>query len=297
MFQESSAYLFARATQSRQACRKLLKLANIISKSCYVIGDFVRFFAPTRTKDIEMELDEEFCSLVRSLVYQKEGELSEKRLKTERKIFEDSASKGWSIPPGHVRGAIDDLQEAAIRENQDVVWSAIEQTLEAFDPAFYPELGDDLYSLAESFFPESICEPHDVIQGMGFQRPFADKVQDQLRTQLELARHSSLNYLKTKIGLYVAKNRTNSQEVKSSLLASAPQAQWDLFICHASEDKGDFVSPLAAALLQKGISVWYDDFCIKWGDSIRRSIDRGLQSCKFGVVVFGCNPSPAPTEA
>lgn len=58
------------------------------------------------------------------------------------------------------------------------------------------------------------------------------------------------------------------------------------FISHASEDKDDFVRPLAHALKRRGINVWYDEFSLKVGDSLRRSIDKGLLECDFGVVVL-----------
>ncbi len=65
----------------------------------------------------------------------------------------------------------------------------------------------------------------------------------------------------------------------------APQ-EWDAFICHASEDKDDFVRPLAEGLRQNGLEVWYDEFTLKVGDSLRRAIDRGLQHSRYGVVVL-----------
>lgn len=52
--------------------------------------------------------------------------------------------------------------------------------------------------------------------------------------------------------------------------------EYDAFICHASEDKESFVRPLAKELRKKGLRVWYDEFTLKLGDSLRRSIDRGL---------------------
>jgi len=71
------------------------------------------------------------------------------------------------------------------------------------------------------------------------------------------------------------------------------QASWyDAFICHASEDKESFVRPLAHAMRQVGLNVWYDEFCLGWGDELRRSIDYGLANSKFGVVVL----SPAFLE-
>jgi hypothetical protein len=61
---------------------------------------------------------------------------------------------------------------------------------------------------------------------------------------------------------------------------------YDVFICHASEDKDDFVRPLAEALKRANVEVWYDEFSLKLGDSIRRAIDMGLRSSRFGVVVI-----------
>lgn len=58
------------------------------------------------------------------------------------------------------------------------------------------------------------------------------------------------------------------------------------FLSHASEDKDEFVRPLAHALRRRGINVWYDEFSLRPGDSLRRSIDRGLLECNFGVVVL-----------
>ena len=64
--------------------------------------------------------------------------------------------------------------------------------------------------------------------------------------------------------------------------------QYDIFIAHASEDK-DFVTPLARSLKGRGLEVWYDDFVLKVGDSLRREIDRGLAQSRYGVVVLSRN--------
>jgi hypothetical protein len=61
---------------------------------------------------------------------------------------------------------------------------------------------------------------------------------------------------------------------------------YDVFICHASEDKEPFVRPLADALRNEHVEVWYDDFSLKLGDSIRRSLDKGLSQSRFGLVVL-----------
>jgi hypothetical protein len=62
--------------------------------------------------------------------------------------------------------------------------------------------------------------------------------------------------------------------------------KWNVFICHASEDNDAFVRPLAVALRQLGVSVWYDEFSLELGDSISRSIDRGLSESAYGIVVL-----------
>ena len=62
--------------------------------------------------------------------------------------------------------------------------------------------------------------------------------------------------------------------------------QYDVFISHASEDKDSVVRPLAHALSTGGLKVWYDEFELKIGDSLRRKIDAGLANSRFGVVVL-----------
>jgi len=61
---------------------------------------------------------------------------------------------------------------------------------------------------------------------------------------------------------------------------------YDAFISHASEDKEDFVRPLAQALDEMGFDIWYDEFELKVGDSLRQSIDRGLINSNYGIVVL-----------
>lgn len=61
---------------------------------------------------------------------------------------------------------------------------------------------------------------------------------------------------------------------------------WDVFVSHASEDKGSFVNDLAVALRNAGLAVWYDDSTLTIGDSLRRSIDKGLARSRFGVVIL-----------
>jgi TIR domain len=69
------------------------------------------------------------------------------------------------------------------------------------------------------------------------------------------------------------------------LYAAGMGKMWDVFISHASEDK-DFVRPLAEVLQKSGLSVWYDEFALKVGDSLRRKIDEGLAKSRYGIVIL-----------
>lgn len=62
--------------------------------------------------------------------------------------------------------------------------------------------------------------------------------------------------------------------------------KYDVFISHASEDKNEVVRPLAHALQKRGLRVWYDEFELIIGDSLRQKIDKGLANSLFGIVVL-----------
>jgi len=61
---------------------------------------------------------------------------------------------------------------------------------------------------------------------------------------------------------------------------------YDAFISHASEDKEKVVRPLAKALDRMGFHIWYDEFELKVGDSLRQSIDKGLINSRYGIVIL-----------
>jgi len=60
----------------------------------------------------------------------------------------------------------------------------------------------------------------------------------------------------------------------------------DLFISHAGEDKEDLVRPLAETLKKFGVSIWYDEFELKLGDSLIQKIDYGLANSEYGLVAL-----------
>jgi hypothetical protein len=82
----------------------------------------------------------------------------------------------------------------------------------------------------------------------------------------------------------IKKKFNRHEEPKFSM--SSVEKEFDVFICHASEDKESFVRSLVEELITKGIAVWYDEFTLKLGDSLRKSIDKGLACSRYGIVVL-----------
>lgn len=65
--------------------------------------------------------------------------------------------------------------------------------------------------------------------------------------------------------------------------------EYDVFVSHAYEDKESFVDEFVEALRNQGLKVWYDTDKLKWGDSMREKIDKGLAKSRYGVVVLSPN--------
>jgi hypothetical protein len=61
------------------------------------------------------------------------------------------------------------------------------------------------------------------------------------------------------------------------------------FISHDSRDKDSFVRPLAAKLRSMMCPVWYDEYSLKVGHSLRESIDKGLKEAPKVILVLSPN--------
>lgn len=78
-----------------------------------------------------------------------------------------------------------------------------------------------------------------------------------------------------------------SEVAVKSVFNSESEEEYDVFVSHATEDKESFADEFVDILKQKyNLKVWYDAVSIKWGDSIRAEIDKGLKKSKFGVVIL-----------
>ena len=113
-------------------------------------------------------------------------------------------------------------------------------------------------------------------------------IETETQTRSQISKHEEFL---TQLGTPVKKEgqfnqaSQNSSEKQTSRVTEKRQQTFDVFICHASEDK-DFVNKLAGSLKGKKIAVWYDSFQIGWGDDLRPAIDNGLKNSRFGIVVF-----------
>lgn len=98
-----------------------------------------------------------------------------------------------------------------------------------------------------------------------------------LNSELEKQKILTQKILRDKSQISKAPTKIDHEEVTT---------EYDVFISHSSEDKEDFVRPLASELNSLDLKVWYDEFELKMGDSLRRSIDKGLINSRYGIVVL-----------
>jgi hypothetical protein len=61
------------------------------------------------------------------------------------------------------------------------------------------------------------------------------------------------------------------------------------FISHDSKDKIEIASPLAMQLKKLICPVWYDEYSLKVGHSLREQIEKGLKECKKCILILTPN--------
>lgn len=64
---------------------------------------------------------------------------------------------------------------------------------------------------------------------------------------------------------------------------------YDVFLCHASEDKAAIVEPLYEALTKIGVHAFYDSKEIAWGDSLIETINKALIKSQYVIAVMTDN--------
>jgi len=62
--------------------------------------------------------------------------------------------------------------------------------------------------------------------------------------------------------------------------------EYDAFISHAVEDKIPIANELCAKLERAGLKIWYSGKELGIGDSIEKTIEKGLNRSRYGIVIF-----------
>jgi hypothetical protein len=60
----------------------------------------------------------------------------------------------------------------------------------------------------------------------------------------------------------------------------------EVFVCHDSRDKKEIANEVAERLMRLGCRVWYDDFSLAVGDSLRESIECGLKKAEKCILIL-----------
>lgn len=106
--------------------------------------------------------------------------------------------------------------------------------------------------------------------------------QEQINFQKRL--EANIQKQKQQLDFLITQNYS-SNNLNTELLKD-DEREFDFFISHASEDKEEIVRELAEALVESNFKVWYDEFELKIGDSLRKKIDNGLSKSKYGIVII-----------
>lgn len=78
-------------------------------------------------------------------------------------------------------------------------------------------------------------------------------------------------------------------KTKEGLRAMKETESYDIFICHASEDKEPIAIPIYEALTGLNIHTFIDHVELKWGDSLIEKINSALVKSKFVVAILSAN--------
>ncbi len=105
-----------------------------------------------------------------------------------------------------------------------------------------------------------------------------DKAKKEQKEMLTMQQHITREMEKQKLQSLHSFNVLKPQPIE--------QTSYDVFVSHASEDKDEFVRDFVKCLKENGLNVWYDEFTLRVGDSLRRSIDNGLRNSRYGIVVL-----------
>lgn len=177
--------------------------------------------------------------------------------------------------------AVAELCVDELNARGEAIWKLTRDSLARAKAPFDQETCDQTKALVRKKLPPDLPDLYSLINESmkGFPN---DSFVRQISKILQTAYANLLARLDAEIDLETLGSSFNEATKEAPLNSD----EFDVFISHASEDKEGLVRPLAQAMTKAGIRVWYDEYTLTWGDRLRRSIDRGLASSKYGIVVL-----------
>ena len=74
--------------------------------------------------------------------------------------------------------------------------------------------------------------------------------------------------------------------VRESIEKQGPRPdKYDVFLCHAWDDRRTAAKDLNDALENAGVSVWFSEKAVLLGSNLMREIDKGLSKSRAGLVL------------
>lgn len=112
--------------------------------------------------------------------------------------------------------------------------------------------------------------------------PFCNKINVYLEIELDSNTQRKIvsSFMQRNISLTI---------YSKDFLSHFPDIIKTVFISHDSKDKTNIAKPLADNLIENGVSVWYDEYSLEVGDSLRESIEAGLMECEKCVLIISKN--------
>jgi len=186
-----------------------------------------------------------------------------------------------------VRANIQQIRRLA-QARADSLLRAYEKSGLPFDEVAFNEISSEVTSFCDSQQHHAILQIGQIMSETFGTQSNAPAVEQALTTEIQREIRSIISCARRDLSIKRDEVILEERRVRSAYAAGLGK-EWDVFICHASEDKDAFVRPLAKALQDSGLRVWFDESTLRIGDSLRRAIDEGLGRSQFGVVVLSCN--------
>ncbi len=237
-----------------------------------------------------MPLDELARRYANNLFQNSEVEILHKQEAELVKVRADHAKRGLVASSPHIAAQANLLLESIRLMGQaraDSLLKAYEKAGMSLDEATFQEIKGEVMSFCHG-------QQHNAVGSIGgtIHQMFQGRTSPQLHESITQQICDGVTAIMNRLGrdLDIRRDEILLDDRKlRKVYAAGLGKQWDVFVCHASEDKESFVSGLATALRESGLSVWYDAFTLTVGDSLRRKIDDGLANSRYGIVVLSPN--------